>query len=306
MPVHDMVDIETWVRKIPLANARSRAQRLLREVEKNGQEDMGPGKVYRVSAKDRKAILPGGDILTGPYHAAIVEQCRREMLDESALTRGIPTHAFLWNTGESENPLTTKIGGRFLWKRNAALPVGDDGRNLAFIAQVSFVDSRALVGRLPGDVLLVFGEELSLEVGSVDSLKIEWIKRKEPLEVIANGSRSARRMLRPFFGSLWKTKDYPNLSKRFSGLREPRMLSVVYGTKIGGSPPWIQRPEKVRGRFLCSVGSINPPYKEKFPFMNATSETGLPRRNDLAWSDAGILFLFINKKGGITPIIQYF
>lgn len=70
----------------------------------------------------------------------------------------IPTDMFLWGRGEAPDPRMTKIGGVPYLPRDTPWPQ-HRGRPLTFVAQFGFHDSRDLVSKLPGDVLLVFAPD---------------------------------------------------------------------------------------------------------------------------------------------------
>ena len=121
-----------------------------------------------------KLMQPGGEILVGPGSLAVNEQLRAEALAGSCY-RGsrIATDVFVWARGEAPNPAMTKIGGVPYRPRSLPWPRDGEGRRIRFIAQLCFADSRDIVGDLPGDVLLIFGDDDALLVAP-ERLVFEW------------------------------------------------------------------------------------------------------------------------------------
>jgi hypothetical protein len=74
-------------------------------------------------------------------------------------------------------------------------------------------------------------------------------------------------------------------------------LAVLEGTKIGGVPRWIQPPEPQPGRFLGTLGPIQPASNQPYPFINVPAPiatTVLYQRRDLMFGDMGSIYLFFD------------
>src|SRR5262245_52323890 len=117
---------------------------------------------------------PSGEILIGPASLAVNEQLRAEAF-AGRRYRGvrIATDVFVWARGEPPNPAMTKIGGVPYRPRSSTWPRNGEGKPVRFIAQLCFADSRDIFGELPGDVLLIFGDDDALLV-EPERLVFEW------------------------------------------------------------------------------------------------------------------------------------
>jgi hypothetical protein len=85
-----------------------------------------------------------------------------------------------------------------------------------FIAQLCFADSRDIVGELPGDVLLIFGDDDSPLV-EPQRLAFEWSSlgiQECALEVPQMG---ASELLAPYYGVIHRTEDWPNAADEIGG-----------------------------------------------------------------------------------------
>src|SRR5204863_9634182 len=68
-----------------------------------------------------------------------------------------------------------------------------------------------------------------------------------------------------------RTFDYPESHDYFSQYNGNGLLPVLEATKIGGVPVWIQDKANVRGRFLCSIASIEPAISGTFQGIDRKS-----------------------------------
>src|SRR4029077_8646441 len=100
-----------------------------------------------------------GEDIKSPCDICNVEWLRRGMLDQYDWGRPVPVDVFVMSKGEPENRCATKIGGLTYRPRKLPWPCARPGRPLALIAQFNFTNSVDLVGALPGDLLLVFGDD---------------------------------------------------------------------------------------------------------------------------------------------------
>lgn len=183
----------------------------------------------------------------------------------------LPTDVFLWWPGKARDRRATRMGGVPFLPRDAAWP-HHEGREMTFVAQFAFHDSRDLVGKLPGDVLLVFAaEESSLLHG--EGLYTQWVADSEiPIEA-AECPPPAWPFFRGF-GVRCRTWDAPRAYDRSYEAHEelertdkPRAASekvwcspVIQATKIGGAPWDAQTIRPVipaRHRFLCQLSAMH-------------------------------------------------
>jgi len=174
-----------------------------------------------------KLMEPGGEILVGPGSLAVNEQLRAEAFAGSRY-RGsrIATDVFVWTRGEAPNPAMTKIGGVPYRPRSLPWARDGEGKRIRFIAQLCFADSRDIVGDLPGDVLLIFGDDDSLLV-EPERLAFEWSSlgiQECALEVPQMG---ASELLAPYYGVIHRTEDWPNAVDEFSGKGGAPLVPVL-------------------------------------------------------------------------------
>ena len=112
----------------------------------------------RFSLQELHGHYSGNDI-TSPCDICNNELLRRGMKNEFEWGEPVPADIFVHSIGEPGNRYATKIGG--LPYRSAGLPWPKtaSGRSMALIAQFNFTNSTDIVGKLPGDLRLVFGDD---------------------------------------------------------------------------------------------------------------------------------------------------
>jgi hypothetical protein len=346
--IHDRFDIEQWNKLFPLESLRKEAREY---VESQRKETPGEYKSESQVERHVKLMSPHGEIVTSPRHLAVVEQLRAEWLGRRHLP-GFLTDAFVFARGEPADTSVTEVGGLPFWPKARSWPAGKSGQPMNFLAQFCFADSSDIFDSLPGDVLIVFADGRYGKDwcdGDAGALRFEWVNRSESGLVETGDIPTSRWELFPVYGEIHRTKDYltggawepawwsfllkksKNPRKFLQGLgarralekayHEPWCIAIIEGTKIGGIPRWIQRAEKIPGRFLCSLGSVHPDYqvgpiRRPYPFTNF--ETPLVRRRRgfrageeeierdqlLMWDDVGSLFLFLDDDGRIHWTIQ--
>ena len=215
-------------------------------------------------------------LVSGPYDIVALQRLRRAFAMDTIpqLTR-TPTDVFIWSQGEADRRDVTKIGGLPYRAADRPWPIDVNGNPMTFVAQISFLDSRAVVPDLPGDILLLFnrayrqGPEYELYWG--DGPLLEWVTVTETPLVSDIGVPSAQAHIMPCVGSIYSTWDYSESGD--NKLPPPiKYLRVVEGTKIGGICPnedeWTIAHESLPGKFLCSLGSVSPPIHNSYPFLN--------------------------------------
>lgn len=85
-----------------------------------------------------------------------------------------------------------------------------------------------------------------------------------------------------------------------------RTTEPIAGTKIGGTPSWIQEEVPVPGRFLFQIHSLAPESLLPYPFINVPSRPVLPNIEQLevydpwhvlglpvGWGDLGQVYFFL-------------
>src|SRR5262249_29999625 len=152
--------LQYWIAQFSLARLRDQARQFVLT-----RCDAKPEDYPDETALERHIVLmqPHGEILIGPGSLAINEQLRAEAFADNHY-RGarVATDVFVWQPGEPPNPATTKIGGIPYRSRSSPWPRDQAGKPVRFIAQLCFADSRDISGDLPGDVLLIFGDDGTL------------------------------------------------------------------------------------------------------------------------------------------------
>ena len=181
---------------------------------------------------------------------------------------------------------------------------------MTFVAQFCFADSQDIVGRLPGDVLLLFAakEDLCLDVEQ-GLLRFEWMRlgeldlvRAEDVPASPWTSRTT-----PYYGALHRSRDYPGAEGQFSQFNAPERVAILSGTKIGGVPRWIQIEEGVKERFLCALTATPAVTNRPYPYVNDPAP--LQRASDderlrPLWGAASVLNLFLADSGKVVASVQ--
>ena len=87
-----------------------------------------------------------------------------------------PTDQVFFVAGEPAERSVTKVAGLPYRAAGLPWPLTDDGRPMTFLAQFCFDESRDLVGKRPGDVLLIFAEDREAYLPNPydSSLRFEW------------------------------------------------------------------------------------------------------------------------------------
>jgi len=302
MRIHEQFDLQYWIAQFQLEPLRAQARKFVVK-----RRDEMPKEYPSEAHVDRhiKLMEPGGKILVGPGSLAINEQLRAEAFAGSRY-RGsrIATDVFVWARGEAPNPVMTKIGGVPYRPRSLSWPRDSEGKRIRFIAQLCFADSRDIVGDLPGDVLLIFGDDDALLV-EPKRLVFEWsnlgIQELAP-EVPPMG---AGELLTPYYGVIHRTEDWPDAGEEIGGRYGcPWLLRVFEGTKIGGNPRFIQDEPTPAGRFLAALGSISVGYSA-CALINEREPRDRPGDdNDLMIGDMGSLYLFLDRGGRVVAESQ--
>jgi hypothetical protein len=249
---------------------------------------------------------PGGDIIVGPKHLAIIQQLRDEAFNNYPYAGvRIMTDLFVWGRGEPSIRALTKIGGLPYWPVDKPWPRGSDGKQCRFIAQICFADSTDLAGSLPGQVLLIFGDDDAL-LCELERLVFEWLPLGLHDVVTKQVEIDPEELLSPYYGVLHRIADWPEAAPVLAEeYRYPGQIAVIEGTKIGGVPSWIQYEEDMPGRFLCSLGSVSVPPDQEWPFVNLRDPLGFDHGDHhLMIGDMGSLYLFVDSHGTVRATSQ--
>ncbi len=303
--IHNVVDVESWRTVFPLNQLREAAVR-----DVLARRNILPGEYPDQASIDRNIALvsPGGERVTGPHDIAVVEQLRDEVFSHELRRQRVPTDIFIFNRGEPSRREVTKVGGLPYRSTERPWPHSASSSPMTFIAQFCFVDSQDIVGQLPGDVLLIFGDPDNLWDNDNLALVFEWVRLGEPGLIPAEAVPQTDWFIEPCFGSIYRTWDYLDTDELFVGYQRSYLIPVLEGTKIGGIPRWIQGSEDIQGRFICALGSIDPQLygQRPFPFINVPDMLDSHEDNYLQWGDSGSLYIFLDLDGQLRWAMQYY
>lgn len=256
--------------------------------------------------KEECGRYSGSDV-TSPGGLCTNEQLRQEIVDQVDWGQEVPVDVFVMAEGEPEDRASTKIGGLPYRPRSSPWPIGPLGDPMLFLAQFNFSDSHDIVGKLPGELLLVFGDDSG---GMFDPLHFEW-QAPGLIDVVTQDDVPPHNSsFIPCYGHIYRTMNYPAAQWRLSppdskyprcrGLEVWHAHSLLQyeGTQIGRAPFFIQRgDEEVEGEILCTIGSVCPPANQRFPWINRPEPIPLnaDRYGDhLVFGDSGCIYISID------------
>jgi Domain of unknown function (DUF1963) len=235
-----------------------------------------------------RLMNPKWDIVVGPGPVAINEQLRSEAIAaRERPARRFPTDVMVWAKGEPSSRAVTKIGGFPYRPSGVAWPTDKQGEPQRFIGQLCFADSHDILPGLPGDVLLVFGDDDAL-LAEPERLVFEWW----PLTSVPLVSQVpvVDEPLVAYYAHVHRTDDWDDV--------------IFEGTKIGGLPRYIQDVPDVDAAFIGTIGSISVPADQPHPFVNVAEPRGWSNENDLMIGDMGSLYLFVRRDGTVLGFSQ--
>ena len=251
-----------------------------------------------------------GDDITSPCDICNNEWLRRGMADQFDWGEPVPVDIFIHSLGEPENRCVTKIGGLPYRAADQPWPTTEYGRSMALIAQFNFTKSTDIVGDLPGDVLLVFGDD---ERGPIEPLHFEW--QNAGLENLVSDLPEDQMMITPCFGNRCRTVSYPDARPTETDERYPKCNGVdvwspywipqYQATQIGRAPYFIQHgDDEMPGTPLCTIASVQPDAHKPYPWVNHPEplcpEGEWPRNDgNLMIGDLGCIFVFMDDNGNI-------
>jgi hypothetical protein len=285
MGVHERLDIAYWIDEFPLSRLRAEARDYVMRRRKELPDEYPNDNAV---ARHIELMSPEWEIVVGPANVAVNEQLKEEALagGKCPEQRSL-TDIVVWAKGEPSNRAVTKVGGLPYRPSSASWPEDVTGTPQRFIAQLCFLDSRDLAPQLPGDVLLIFGDDDAL-LGEPERLLFEWWPiASHPL---VSEMPVVDAPLSPFYAVLHRTEDWDN--------------AVFEGTKIGGIPKFIQGEPTASGIFIGAIGSISVPTDARHPFVNVAEPRAWSDDNDLMIGDMGSLYLFVAPDGKVQADSQ--
>jgi hypothetical protein len=221
---------------------------------------------------------------------------------------------FLWQYEFQDSSPTTRLGGLPWRESGKPWPRGvESGIPLCFLGQLNFVDSSdVLSGKLPDDVLLLFGGWSNGRVDLYQPIQLEWspTKLKEPCrlrEVPWTGQL-------PFTltGVRHRIRQYPHTPMAFFG-EDSLYDAEWYGTIIGRSAFLTGNADPVDDLIAC-VSSLSSDASKPWPLTNvpigrsyvAPKGHSVPTRvpEKFAIGDMGVIIIERNGKGEIVAHVQ--
>jgi hypothetical protein len=296
LPTHDRFDLHRWIAEFPLSRLRGEAGEFVRR----RRRELPGNYADEDAVQDHIELMsPKADIAVGPRSVAVNEQLRAEIAAQSPYPgRRVATDVVVWAHGEATVRAATKVGGLPYRSASAPWPADANGSS-RFVAQLNFADSADIVPRLPGDILLIFGDDDAL-LAEPERLVFEWVRLG--VEDLVQEVPSRDDLLAPFHAVLHRTDDWSDEWDRTDDGAED--LRLWEGTKFGGVPKFIQDDDAPDGRFIAALGSISVPVDERFPFVNVAEPRGWSRENDLMIGDMGSLYLFLQRDGTVAALPQ--
>ncbi len=249
-----------------------------------------------------------GEQVTSAWDLYSVETLRE--LHNLRIGDAFPTDVFVFGKGETDNPASTKVGGRPFWPCDREWPTAADGSHCHFLAQFNFADSLDIVGDdLPGTVLLLLTDSKEDWIWGGGGLSFHWVSAgitpaKDLVVPSAIGAAG------PFYGVIHRSADYPDAWDDVSKLKVSQSynLPILNGTKIGGLPHLIQDGGDYDSFFLCQLSSIQAAPFAPYPWVNECDPLGLDfnnkgiygKENCAVFGDMGSVYLFIDANGKVS------
>ena len=287
MPHHDSIDLKRWNDLFPL-------------------DALSPP-----SWNDVKSIA-------GPKSFALNSQLQQILTDTQHLPDGFPADVCCWNVGECSTRHLTKTGGLPYIPIDFEWPTFDDVP-LVFYGQFCFADSTDVVGDLPGDVLLVFGQPPGEYPGFYT---FEWLPMGLSNLASLGDLPETPRQFKPCYASMLRTTDYETHRPLASDTTEEDGYDLdrttypmfFHGTKIGGVSTIVigDYPEDIKpweppGRFICQLDSLGRRSPGSWPFLNLERGDWVGDSNAgfMELTGNGTLFLYLDDDGDIHEEIYF-
>jgi Domain of unknown function (DUF1963) len=214
------------------------------------------------------------EIITSPCDLCQNVHLRREMQDQFDWGQAVPIDIFVMAEGEPKDRHVTKIGGLPYRPAATPWPTAPTGDPLVFLAQFNFADSKDLIPEVPGDVLLVFGDNADLP----DTLSFEWQRCGISSLIQSDSVPGSSRLISPCHGYIHRTVSFPH-ALRQNNMKYPTCrgkevwswfhLLQLQATQIGEAPFFIQADDRsLPGRLLCAISSVQPDQHMPYPWIN--------------------------------------
>jgi Domain of unknown function (DUF1963) len=221
--------------------------------------------------RERYGHYSGNDI-TSPCDICSIEWLRGGVVDQYYWGRPVPVDVFVMSKREPENRYATKIGRLPYRPRNLLWPCAASGRPLALIAQFNFTNSVDIVRKLPGDLLLISGDDSDGPI-EPSHLERQRLGVKELIQFADMPSDYMR--IAPCFGNRCRMMSYPDAVRATDSkypqcdgrdVWSPYWIPQLQATQIGRAPYFIQEGDNsLPGQPLCTIASVQPGAHEPYP-----------------------------------------
>lgn len=214
---------------------------------------------------DRSTTKVGG----APYRPANLPWPRGDILDTDNAT-------LLLNTEELASRLTEE-DWQWMREHKGTLQeyLDESFPRLRFLAQFNFADSHDLVGPLPGDVLLLFGDYDHPFIKHYEWHPLGLTDLINPTDVPTTGYSIRNDDFACCYGQIYRTRDYPDgerlCKERFGHVSDDYGQTYVFRPKanrIGGMPQFIQGEPNLAGRLIAVLDGISTCGMSPWPWLN--------------------------------------
>lgn len=294
---HELVDFAHWEKVFPLAYFERHEG--IRQFDTTKPGD--PIDLWKAH----------GSIISSPADLCEIELSRLRASETHDLGERVPSHIFLWKTGEPEKPYLTKIGGTPFRPASRSWPKNTSGDAMTFVAQFCFADSKEILPHpVPGDVMLIFMSDSDSFFGSENDVHIEWSDITLDDPVASDVCPKPRWTVPVLTGVLHRTFEYPDSWDVFESLGhyQAYLFDTTQSTKISTETHFIQGdPSNPDQRLLCVLSSIQP--SKNWPFIDLETlpdDRGEDEDNygwgkyEMMFGDVGCMYFFVNSTGKIS------
>ncbi len=280
MSIHDRVDLARWLNHFPLDEHYRRLDE---------------------EAVSAFRYAPDTDIYSPEDLALLTQMRQRAGLNPDS---GTPFDLLLPAHGEPSNRAASKICGT-PYRPKGEWPKDKNGSPLLFLAQICFADSRDVLpasvrSQLPGDVLLIFAENIPDEIVWTEDdglpLSFEWHSLGIPDDQLVPQGEHPENLFAPtHFQVLRSTESEECGQFTYRGL-DIEVAACARSSKIGGMPIWQQHESEADGlgTFFAALHAVNPCGMDH-PFPNVPVPPWgqyCYSQNFFCLGDAGTLYLF--------------
>ncbi|MFO1000898.1 MAG: DUF1963 domain-containing protein [Planctomycetaceae bacterium] len=235
----------------------------------------------------------------------------------------VPSDVFIFSVGEAPRRDQTKIGGMPYLDRSDSWPTDSSGKALPFVGQMNFQDSTDILKqKLPGDLLLIFGDVPSRERSPEVVLLWKSLSAASDTELVNLEDLPCKAAFDTFYGTRWRTENFPDAytnpeNRSFTASTEYYAIgaSEIFATQISNAPFLLSRNRQSMTRsVVCCFAPVKPVSDGPFPFGNVS--TPLLEIRDLfdyrysnqyqfvprwrTWGDATSLYILQNEDGSFS------